>query len=39
MPGRPFPVVLSFMQGHRPAASRVAPDVVAAVLADLLQHG
>ena len=38
LPGRPFPVVLSFMQGHGPAASRVAPDTVAAVLVELL-HG
>ena len=36
LPGRPFPVVLSFMQGPAPAASTLAPAAVAAVLAEAL---
>jgi hypothetical protein len=36
LPGRPFPVVLSCLQGDAPAASTLAPERVAAVLAQAL---
>lgn len=36
LPGRPFPVVMSFAQGDRPAPSALAPGVVAEVLTQAL---